>query len=267
MNMNNRQLLRKQLEQQAELFTTEQDNAKLTSAVLATCSALLRAVERNMPKTPSQSDFDGMYAGYLGVSSRVRNFYTRNADYMDAKESAQLQEIVENLKKSEDSRKELEEELAEQQNQHAVLTHQLETLQEKLEETQEKCTSLETEKDQTSEQIRNANERISGLEEELNSLNHELETLEPNIELLIGQIDTTRSSQQELRAYYSELERIENGISEEGFVNLEDFLAHLQAMNNTGNELIAKYDQLLKNLSQDVQGLQEKIETRRKANG
>ena len=66
-------------------------------------------------------------------------------------------------------------------------------------------------------------------------------------------------------AYYSELERIQEGIREEGFVDVESFSNRLQTMNDSGQEIIAQYDSILKKLTADIEALQAKIENRRKA--
>ena len=101
MSTDNQRLLRKQLEYQAELVL----------ATLSTCVSLLRVVESSMPKTISQSEFDSIFAGYLGITGRVDGFYKKNAEYFDLEESNTLQTVLESLRNAEARKKELDEKM------------------------------------------------------------------------------------------------------------------------------------------------------------
>ena len=74
----NRELLRRQLEQQGKMLVAENNDVKLVQSILTTCSALLRVAEKLMPTSLSQEAFNGVYAGYLGVSSKVNSFYSNH---------------------------------------------------------------------------------------------------------------------------------------------------------------------------------------------
>lgn len=63
------------------------------------------------------------------------------------------------------------------------------------------------------------------------------------------------------------LKRIQDALREDGYVNVESFSNKLEAMNQQSEQLMKDYDRFLKNVSQDVAELQNKIETRRKAGG
>lgn len=102
------------------------------------------------------------------------------------------------------------------------------------------------------------------LETDLKKVTNDIENLEPNIERLIKEVNTAKETYEEMVAYYSEYQRIQDGIKEEGYVDMESFHKKVDSMNNTGEHLMAEYDSLLKNLISDIEALQAKIEKRRK---
>lgn len=265
MNTDNRQLLRKQLEQQAKLFTTNQDNTKLIISVLSTCSALLRAVENSMPKSLSQSEFESIFAGYLGVINRVNSFYKKNTAYFNADESKTLQTILTSLEQAAEEKREFDEKLAGEQKKYNATKAAVEKVKQALEAETEKHNKLIADEKNLKQKLQNIKGRIATLEKELERTDSDIENLESNIEKLIQEVHTAKETYEEMTAYYSELERIQAGIKEEGYVNMDSFLEKVQSMNNSGTELMAQYDHLLKKLTNDIESLQAKIEKRRKA--
>ena len=90
---------------------------------------------------------------------------------------------------------------------------------------------------------------------------------EEDMQKMIRNVENAKDSYAELSAYQTELKRIQDALREDGYVNVESFSNKLEAMNQQSEQLMKDYDRFLKNVSQDVAELQNKIETRRKAGG
>ena len=170
MNVQKRELLKRQLERQATLFIMEDDAEETVVSILATCSA-----------------FDNIYPGYIGISKKINAFYVTNKSMFDRKEAEMTADI------------------------HAAF--------------------------------------------------------EEDMQKMIRNVENAKDSYTELSAYQTELKRIQDAVSEDGYVNIESFSNKLEAMNQQAEQLMKGYDRFLKNVSQDVAELQNKIETRRKAGG
>lgn len=265
MNTNDRQLLRNQLERQAKLFVTEQDNTKLMLSVLTACTALLRVAEKNMPKAFSQQEFNNVFAGYLGIASRVDGFYKNNTSFFKESESDMLKQILLSLEDVEHKKKNLDVKIADLQKKFDNTDLAVEELELKLKKAKKKEREIAGKKSELDKTLKDIQCRISGLENELVDINSKIDNLEPSIEILVNNVNTARDTYEEMLAYYSELRRIQKGIQEEGFVDIESFTNSLQMMNATGKEIMNQYDSVLKKLTSDVENLQAKIETRRKA--
>lgn len=265
MNVNDIQLLKNQLEQQAKLFVTEQDNIKLSVSVLTTCVALLRVAEKNMPKSFSQQEFNNVFAGYLGIANRVNGFYKNNTAFFNETESGLLKQILQLLEKAEREKKDLDLKIADSQKKFNVTKTEVERLERKLEAEKKKRRKIEEKKSELQRKLKDIQDRISELERELVDVNSRIANLEPSIDVLVNNVNAARATYEEMLAYYSELKRIQEGIREEGFVDVESFSNRLQTMNASGQEIIAQYDSILQKLTSDIEALQAKIEKRRKA--
>lgn len=264
MNVNDRQLLKNQLEQQARQFATEQDNTKLAVSVLTTCAALLRVAEKNMPKTFSQQEFNNVFAGYLGISNRVNGFYKNNTDFFNATESDKLKQILKSLEEMEQAKKDLEVKIACFHEERETTENEVKQLERELDVEREKKREIERKKSELHRKLEDIQNKITRLESESVDITSQINNLEPSIELLINNVSVARDTYEEMLAYYSELQRIQEGIREEGFVNVESFSNRLEEMNASGKKIIDQYDSILKKLTSDIEALQAKIEYRRK---
>ncbi len=264
MSTDNRQLLRKQLEQQAKLFETSKNNMELVVATLSTCSSLLRVVENSMPKTISQSEFDSIFAGYLGITGRVDSFFKKNTGCLDLEESDTLQTVLASLRNAETRKKELDEKIQNAEKENADVNSDIRNVEHLLKAEEEKYSSLIEKEKGLNIKLKDIKKKIELLETELKKVTNDTENLEPNIERLIKEVNTAKETYEEMVAYYSEYQRIQDGIKEEGYVDMESFHKKVDSMNNTGERLMAEYDSLLKNLINDIEALQAKIEKRRK---
>ena len=66
MNVQKRELLKRQLERQAKLFALEDDTEETVVSILATCSALLREAENALNDDEMTAEtFDNIYHGYI----------------------------------------------------------------------------------------------------------------------------------------------------------------------------------------------------------
>lgn len=265
MDADNRQLLRKQLEYQAKIFTTSQNDIELIVSVLSTCSALLRAVESSMPKMISQSEFDSIFAGYLGIIGRVDGFYKKNSSYFNSEEAKTLQTILTSLRNAEIKKKELDEKLANAERENDAVNSDIKTAEHLLKVEEEKKNSLAEKENRLKKKLEAVKEKIETLNVDLEKTTKDIENLEPSIERLIQEVNTAKETHEEMVAYYSEFQRIQDGIKEEGYVDMESFHKKIASMNDTGEKLMAEYDSLLKKLTSDIEALQAKIEKRRKA--
>ena len=187
MNVQKRELLKRQLERQAKLFALEDDTEETVVSILATCSALLREAENALTEEMTAETFDNIYPGYIGISKRMNAFYVTNKSMFDKKETEMVAGI------------------------HAAF--------------------------------------------------------EEDMQKMIRNVENAKDSYAELSAYQTELKRIQDARREDGYVNVESFSNKLEAMNQQSEQLMKDYDRFLKNVSQDVAELQNKIETRRKAGG
>lgn len=188
MNVQKRELLKRQLERQAKLFTVEDDTEETVVSILATCSALLREAENALNDDEMTAEtFDNIYPGYIGISKRMNAFYVTNKSMFDKKETEMTAGI------------------------HAAF--------------------------------------------------------EEDMQKMVRNVENAKDSYAELSAYQTELKRIQDALREDGYVNVESFSNKLEAMNQQSEQLMKDYDRFLKNVSQDVAELQNKIETRRKAGG
>jgi chromosome segregation ATPase len=265
MDTNNRQLLKKQLEQQAKQFVTEQDETELAISILSTCSALLRAAEKTMPKSFSHEEFDMVFAGYLGVANRVNGFYKNHTVDMNEEESELLKQIRAALNNAEKEKKTLDNKLVKEKNRSKQIEAEVKKVKKEVTAEQKKQDNLEKEKAEKEQNLRNIRNRVTELENELHAIHLKTEELEPDMDMLITSVNTAKDTYEEMIAYYSELQKIQEGIQEEGFVDIKSFTEKLQTMNDSGKAIMTQYDSMLKNLTADMESLQAKIEARRKA--
>lgn len=265
MSTDNRQLLRKQLEYQAKLFTESQNKTELIVSALTSCSAMLRAIDGSMPKTISKSEFDTIFAGYLGIIGRVDDFYNKNSSFFDADESEMLNTIITSLEDANEKKEDLDKKLADAEERSRDVNNDVLTAERLLEKEEEKIKALREKEKGSKKQLKKLEEEEEKLEDNLKKITQNCENFETNIERLIQEVKTAEETYEEMLAYYPEIQRIQEGVKEEGYVDMESFHNKIKSMNDSGKKLMEEYDSLLKNLTSDIETLQAKIENRRKA--
>lgn len=264
MSKDSKQLLKRQLEQQARLFGSSKDGTELVLSILATCSVLLKAVEKEIPADLSQVDAEGIFAGYLGVTGRAAGFYKKRSSDLDRAQSEQLQSLLQAMKEEENRKQDLERKIVQAEEQNRQSGREIQTAEQLLEAEKQKQQILTEKEGRLQSRLEEMRKTAEALTRELESLKEQTENLESSIERLTQEVASARETSEELRAYYSEVQRIEAGMKEEGYVDLNSLNERIQAMNETGENLMKEYDSLLANLSADVEALQTRIEKRRK---
>ena len=264
MSIDNNRLLRKQLEQQAKLFTASQDNNELIVSILSTCSVLLRVAEQSMSKTPSQSEIDSYFAGYLGITAKIDGFYKRNSSFLDSNKSVKMQTLLASLRNAEDILEELEKKYEEAEKKNRAINNDIIATKSLLKAEEDNYNYLVGEDKRLKDKLSEVKQRITSLKDDLEKVSSDIESIEPNIEKLIQEVKIARETYEEMIAYYSEFKRIQDGIKEDGYVNMESFNERIHSLNDSGEALMREYDSLLKKLTSDIEALQDKIEKRRK---
>ncbi len=265
MSVENRELLRRQLEQQGKIIAEESNDIRLIQSVLAACSALLRTAEKSMPASFSQEEFNGIYAGFLGISGKVSSFYENHRAYLSEDQSNVLDEMAETLRTLEKSKKELDEKISAARQKTEAESRKVDSGRSRLKEEEKRLEDAERKSDKQHERLSKIQQNISSLEDELKNINDRITGLEPEAERLTSAVKDAETAYAELTAYYAELERIRGGIKEEGYVDAESFSEKLQEMNAQGKSLMESYDAMLRNITADVEALQKKIDAKRKA--
>ncbi|MBO4699570.1 hypothetical protein J5690_08200 [bacterium] len=252
---NSRNLLAKQLEQLIEAVLAEQVNTKFVASVATTCFSMMGVVENAMPKDFSQEEFNSIYASYRGILTKVKKFYDTNSGYFREDESVFLNDLLNKLHSAEQNKQELDDKLSK-------IQAQVEANEKLLQGENEECRTLEVKNTELTSELYNVQERNSCLKAQIDNLNSQIAGFESNLQRLVQEGKAAKDNYEDMVAYYKELERIRKGISQEGFVNIDDFILKTQDMNRQCEDLISKYDGLLRNINSDVEALQEKIEER-----
>lgn len=257
-------MIKKQLETQADLFVTANDEKELISSILKTCSALLRVAENSISDLFTEDEFNTIHAGYLGIANKVNKFYTANKDVLSGIRAVRLQELSEDLQTLAETEKSHNNSLSILQAKIKIKTESIENAKSCLENKQKQCEILTEEKNNLDKKLSDIQSQILDLENEISSDNKRIESFGHNIEMLIRETSVAKDTYAELTAYYEELGRIQSAMKEDGIVDIESLLQKLLDMNKQGDDLISQYDRILKNILEDVESLKNKIEQRRK---
>lgn len=264
MDSNKKQLLKKQLEQQAERLVTEKDGVDLTASLLQTCAALLRTAEKTMPDKAAAEEIQSLYAGYLGIAARVKQFYQSQDMSMESEKRTVLEEMVSSLREAEEKQRSLKEQIEVRRQEYRV---QEASFRESQEEAKRLLKQLR-EKEEAHRELESLSlqreKELAQLEESLRKMKEETASYEGSIEQMTKEITAAKDYYEELTAYYQEIDIIRRGIEEEGFVDVRSFNGRLREMNSQGENLIREYDEILKKMLKDVEALQDKIRRRQR---
>lgn len=267
MDTREKKQLKRQLEGQANLLVTETSDLALVTSLLTACSAILRTAEQNLPASITAQEFEQVYAGYLGLAGGVNQFSKLGQGYLKENDVALLRQQLAAVEQLQQERKTLEDQLTQAQRQQTEATQAVTQLKGQLDEAQAACRAAETQRAELAEQMQSVQDKAEALKAERDSFQRQKEQFEPELAALLREATAARESYQEMVAYYAELERIQNGMRAEGFVDMASFTQAVAEMNQQGAALMTDYDRILRNVLTDVETLQRKVDARRRAGG
>lgn len=265
MDIREKKQLQRQLEGQARLLVAETSDLALVSALLTTCSALLRTAEQNLPTAFTKQEFEQIYAGYLGLAGGVNRFSQRGQGYFGEKYKTLLQEQMTKGAQLQQERASLEDQLAQVQRQQAETERAAAQLKNQLASAQAEHQAAEDQSAALAQQVQALQSKTEALRAKRDKFQRQKEQFQPELDALMQEAAAAKDSYQEMVAYYAELERIQKGMEMEGYVDMASFTQALAEKNRQGAALMADYDRILGKVLADVEALQQKIDARRRA--
>lgn len=263
MSVEKRDLLRTQLVQQSQMIATEKNDVKLIQSMLVTCMALLCVAEKSIPSFFAQEEFDEIYAGYLGIASKVYHFHEVNQKYLNDRQSVTLNDVLESLHLLEEKRRALDSQLSVIRKKAEEEKGKIDLENDRLLEEQEKYNAVKVQHDMLQERLSEIQNSIASSGEENESIRSQIANHELDLERLINEVEDAKNTYADLMSYYEELKRIEVGMKDEGYVDIRSFTDSIQDMNVQAKNLMASYDKVLKEIATDVEALQSKIKEKR----
>ena len=256
MEHKDKQNLKRQLELQAKAIAANADPMELIPALLTTCSALLRTAEQLIPSDWEGEALETVYAGYLGVTSRVEQFAKTNHTLLRQRTTA--------LERSQQERNQLDAQLTQIKGEQHTLNQEIKSLKKRLASATSRFQTAQKEQAELEAQAQEMERERERLETEHASLRQQMERFEPDLERMTQEVEQAKECYQDLVASYVELERVQAGIAEEGFVDMNSFTQAMADRNQQGEALMKDYQRILGNLLADVEGLQQRIKERRR---
>lgn len=250
----NKKQLKKQLEDTAAQLVSQSDDVDLASHILMVCSRLLASADKIIPEKLEDDQFETLFSTYLGISGRVKQFYSSNQQPLNKIESS----LIETKNKISKEIESIETDIAKLKSDKA-------DLEKKKAEMQTKKTKLEDEKKNVEKEYNKIKAQHDELSRELTDKRNQIESFEKDIKTFTAEMEKANAEYSDLIAYYEEVGRISEGVKNEGYASIESFNEHLIDTNKQAETLMSDYDRILKNLSADVKALQVRIETLRKA--
>lgn len=260
-----RQQLKQQLEHQAAWIGAESDNVELVSALLTTCSVIFDTVNKVLPESLTSEEFDNVCAGHLTIANGIKQFYEVHIKNMNQKMGFKLKSLVEMMQNAEEQKALLETQLLNIDMDNNELQGDIAEKQDILKQKNKIFNQNEEKKSKLEDELETMIEKIGALEDDQSRIQSQIDSFETDVDRMIQEVQSIQGTYDEMMAYYSELDRIQNGFKEDGYVNMSSFSEALHEMNLQGEELLRQYDQILKKVSLDIEALQNEIELRRKA--
>ncbi len=175
MDIKDKRRLKQQLERQASIIVSEDNDTELVVSCITSCMALLRAAKKSMPEAVAAEDFERIYAGYLGAASMITSFCEEHGGYIESidtkmgavLENDKLNRLVEQYKSGEAAL------LADQK----ALKEQLEGYPTKIEKEKKKLLKLQEEKKPYETAISQLNSEISELVNQITKIKTQYDKL------------------------------------------------------------------------------------------
>ena len=258
MDAKQKQMLGRQLEQQAAVLGTK-SGAALSGELLLACGALLRAAGKNLPEKLADDEFDRVCAAYLGVAGSVQRFLQANGARIGAANGSALEQLRGEIDKlTADEAKYAGDMAALRKQRDDAEARAVKAAEEygRLAEEQEQATQP---RDTTERKLSEGKTKIERLRTNTQRMQKEAASLDGEAERLVKETAEARATLADMKAYYTELERIETGIQAEGYVDIMSFNDALGEMNEQGKALMERYDHFLNGMLQDVEALQNRL--------
>ena len=264
MDKKDRDKIEQQLIAEAEKIKNDDNDVEIIADTVSTCQSLLRIIDRSIPDTVSKSDFEDILSAYIGLTSRIKYFYQNNSEYISDGNAKLLNEMLMEINILQRNKSKLDIEYDNKTDELYELKKSVEKKETEVSEIEEQYDKAKEAVDVIKKRIKKLNSETESLKKEEVQLKEEVEYFQPIMEELIGSINKLKDQYKELTAYYTEFERIRQGIKEDGFVDMRDFNDKVKSRIDEGEELMKWCDNILKALLEDVETLQEKVEKRRK---
>lgn len=236
--------LRKQLEEQAKLFTSTADEADLNNKILMTCMSLLKAVQKNHSAQTDEAQFKKEFPKYLGMMSLTEQFMQENDRFIDPEKSISLHEKLQSMEEKRAMREQLQTRKQKLVADLKQADQEYESILEELVPVRESYMERKQSNEQLSEELSEKKNSI----EEYDSLNKALET--------------SIAGYDDLKEYLQEMEVTKAGIEREGFVSIESFKEALSDLDQKSNSVIQSYDRILRAVTEDVDELRDQVSKR-----
>ena len=264
MDKKDREKIEQQLIAEAEKIKNDDNDVEIIADTVSTCQSLLRIIDRNIPDSISKSDFEDILSAYIGLTSRIKYFYQNNSEYVSDGNTKLFNEMLTEINILQRKKSELDIEYENKMDELSELKKSMEKKELEVSEVGEQYDKAKETVDVITERINKLNFETESLRKEEVQLKDEVENFQPIMEELIGSINKLKDQYKELTAYYTEFDKIKQGIKEDGFVDMHDFNDKVKSRIDEGEELMKWCDNTLKALLEDVEALQEKVEKRRK---
>lgn len=265
MDKKDKEKIGQQLIAQAENIRNEEDDVQIIADAVNACQALLRIVDKNIPKNISNSDFEDILSGYVGLTARIKYFYQNNSEYVSDSNSKLLNELLSEINSFQRRKSELDIEYEEKMDEAAGLRKEVESTEKEVLKVREEYETVKSAKEALDSEIEKLTQDTNTLKTEEEKLRNEVENFEAIIENLTIAINKLNEQYAELTAYFTEFNRVKEGIQQDGYIDVVDFTNKVQAQIEDGSRLMNWCDKTLKSLLTDIEILQDKIEKKRKA--
>ena len=265
MDKKDKEKIAQQLAAQADRIRNEDDEIQVAADTVNTCQALLRILDKNMPQGVSESDFEDILSGYVGLTARIKFFYQNNSDYVSEGNSKLLGDLLSEITAYQRRKSDLDAEYENKMDELSILKKDYEIKEAEVHDLNDELSKTENTVAALNKEFNDLNSRAEDLKEEEHRLKDDIENFEPMLEDLTESIQQLKKQYAEMTAYFPEFDRIRLGLENDGYVDVRDFTEKVKSQIETGNEVIRWCDDVLSKVSKDVETLQETIEKRRKA--
>ena len=254
--------LKEQLEMQARAIVSQENEAETVVSSITSCIALLGVADGLDVKSLSEEENEQIYACLLGLSGKINALCEANKGGVSSETAEMLEKSQEKLKKAQSEAKELGARLEATEQKISELAEKKTALKAEIKASEKAMEVLARDKETLQAENDEAKAKIAELEAETKRLARNIRNFDKDIEALIKETMRAKEQYAELAASYKEFGRIQKGIEQDGFADMQSFTAHFKKMNDESEELIAEYNSKLSAFLADIEALQEEVKAR-----